>query len=200
MTAVVELAGTHCAGKTSVARALAERGFVLVGLDALVCRAGNPYARQRCIVRRFSLAYDEVERLVAEDRDVVMDNSLLSVAAYNILFEVRDPLAPARLWTERVARITGKYNVVWVTVVLRCDCEELRRRCRERGRAGWEWEAETACHVDEILGQLLGSRWVAGMLCPGGQEGAPAVVSVDTTARPPEAVAETVLGILRGRW
>ena len=153
MAVVVELVGTHCAGKTTIARLLAGRGFEPVYLDANVCGGGSPYARQRCIAIRFSRAYEEVEKLVARGKNVVMDNSLLSVAAYNILYGVKNPMAPAAMWADHVDRISRRYGARWLLVLVTADCETLRKRCIERGRPNSRWEAETTCHVDEILKQ-----------------------------------------------
>jgi len=151
MSIVVELVGTHCAGKTTIARLLAGRGFESVYLDANACGEGEPYARQRCITVRFSRAYEEVEELVAAGKNVVMDNSLLSVVAYNILYGVKNPLRPVAAWADHVERIVRRHGARWVIVFVTADCDTLRKRCIERGRPNSRWEAETTCHVDEIL-------------------------------------------------
>ena len=151
MPTIVELVGTHCAGKTTIARLLAGRGFEPVYLDANTCVEKDTYARQRCITIRFSRAYEKVEKLVSTGKNVVIDNSLLSVAAYNILYDVKNPLAPATVWASHAKRITRRHNTRWLLVLVTADCETLRRRCIERGRPNSKWEAETTCLVDEIL-------------------------------------------------
>jgi len=146
---LLEIAGTHCAGKTTFCKFLEALGCKCILVKTQHCTGiDDVFKRQNCFFETIASAYNEAKRLLEKSKCVAIDNSLLNVAAYNAFYGL--PYSNVVLTWRRLKTTLGVE-----TLLLVVDPDTLRNRCRIRGRENWEWEAKTAPQIQKLLLKLL---------------------------------------------
>ena len=147
---MIELAGAHCVGKTTLCNNIP--GCKCVHTITWHCTLLNGPERQSCFVYAIEDAYCRAWLLRKYHRCVIVDNSLLSVIAYSKYFGL-DYSWIVRRWKEWKKRLDMKTILVVETP------EKLRKYCKSRRGRNWEWEVETTSEIQSTLLSILLNRW-----------------------------------------
>ncbi|HID49711.1 MAG TPA: hypothetical protein EYP40_08920 [Chromatiales bacterium] len=144
---IVEIAGTHCVGKTTICKSFESLGGKCVRTITWYCVRLRGIDRQKCFEYAIVDAYYRAKAV--EDRYplVAIDNSLLSVAAYNAFYGI-----PYQQVLEKWLELKNRLEIQ--TIVLIAGRETLARNCIWRKRNNAIWETETAEKVQEKIVEL----------------------------------------------
>ncbi len=148
----IEVTGTQCSGKTSVARAFASMyGARYVAVEAEECWEVWDRGRQYCFLAVMGAKWFEAVSLAAVGGRVIVDHSLLGIAGYSDFFgDTRTAEHASRAWLAG-RRMLRKIKAKHLLVILTASPEVLRERCSSRGRSVSGWEAETAGRIQDAI-------------------------------------------------
>ncbi len=148
----LEITGTQCSGKTSVAKAVAAMYSArYVAVEAEECWTEWSRGRQHCFLAVMGSKWLEALSMAVKGGKIVVDHSLVGVAGYSDFFgDTLTSRYASSAWRAgaEILRETGTRHLL---VVLTASPRVLEERCSSRRRPVSDWEAETAAKIQEAI-------------------------------------------------